>query len=275
MQAHNTAPKRPRHQSKMRQKDSEDYLKKKRFFDSLLTVYGRLTALEALQTEGVLAHKLHLSKNNKPAEILDQLVELAGSKGAEIVYHDKSALSRISKNAKQDQGVALDLKPSGFMEFDPADSFQNLRDAEFIALDRVTNPQNLGMIIRSVCASPVRALIIPRKGCAKLDALVIKASAGTLFKAKILRCDSLIDVLESASSQGVKITGLDLAAKRSLTQLDDKSSARIFVLGNESEGISREVQEACTERVKIPMHNGVESLNVAVTASLIALRHQL
>lgn len=263
------------------QQDSEQYLERKRFFNSLLTVFGRLSVLEALQTAGVQAHKLHLSTSNKPAPVLDEIQALAAQKGAEVVFHDKAALSRISKNAKQDQGVALDVKPAGFEEFDSATTFTNADQnaTEYIAVDRITNPQNLGMIIRSVCASPIKALILPRKGCAKLDALVIKASAGTLFRAPILRCDTLSETLTTARNAGLSIVGLDLQAKQTLSDFSKNNSAsqrpNIFVLGNESEGISKETQRLCTSNVRIPMHNDVESLNVAVTASLIALRHQL
>lgn len=267
----------------MQQADSEHYLKRKRFFNSLLTVFGRLSVLEALQTDGIEAYKLHLSSRNKAAPILDEIQALAEQKGAEIVFHDKAALSRISKNAKQDQGVALDIKPAGFEELEPDTTFTQsaAEGAEYIALDHITNPQNVGMIIRSVCASPIKALILPRKGCAKLDALVIKASAGTLFRAPIMRCDKIGDALISASRAGVDIIGLDLKATKTLADISQAPhsgqarQSKIFVLGNESDGISAETKKLCTSKVKIPMHNRVESLNVAVTASLIALRHQL
>jgi len=254
--------------------DSASYLERKRQFSRMLTVFGRKTVLEALQDPNNLAVKLHLANSNKKAAILDQIIELAQKKSVEIAQHDRLQLSRISKNAKQDQGVALDLQPSGFEELDEH-TFAHLNATdEFIALDRITNPQNLGMIIRSVCASQMRALIIPRKGCAKIDALVIKASAGTLFRAPIIRCEQLSDALEQAQKHNCKVVGLDLNASTTLAELPANEN-RIFVLGNETDGISKETQSLCDYGVKIPMANNVESLNVAVTASLIALRHQL
>jgi len=130
------------------------------------------------------------------------------------------------------------------------------------------------MIIRSVCASKIKALIIPRNGCAKLDALVIKASAGTLFRANIIRCDSLNSALTQAKAHGVDIAGLDLNASAKLSDLSPQKRY-VFVMGNETDGISDETKSLCNQRLRIPMENHVESLNVAVTASLIALRHQL
>ncbi len=253
--------------------DSERYLARKNFFKQLLTVFGRLPVYEALMVDEAEPVRLHLAKSNKNADILDNIIAIAQKRGAEIVYHDKRELSRISKNAKQDQGVALDIKPAGFREF-AATEVLNHSPGEFIALDNITNPQNLGMIIRSVCASNTRGLILPRSGCAKLDGLVIKASAGTLFKASIFRCDSLHEALVDAKNNSCAIVGLDVQATRQLSSFETTGNT-IFVLGNESEGLSRNIHQLCTHNVRIPMRNNVESLNVAVTASLIALRHQI
>lgn len=259
--------------------DSPEYLEKKRFFNQILTVYGRNPVHEALQDKHVTAYRLHLADSNKPAKALDAIISLAKQKGAEILYHSKSDLSRISKNAKQDQGIAVDLKMKHFHDFDELLSQPisytngNNTPIELIALDRVTNPQNVGMIIRSVCASPMHGLILPRQGCAKLDSLVIKASAGTLFKAKIYRCDNLAKSLAKAKEQACNIVGLEAFANTSLQSFTSNSNtANIFVMGNETDGLSDPVKNLCTHTVNIPMNNNVESLNVAVTASLLAFR---
>lgn len=259
--------------------NTPEYQKRKKFFDQLLTIYGRKPVLEALQTPGVEVFRLHLADSNKPASILSDIETLAKTKGAEILHHDKKALSFISKNQKQDQGVAVDLKLKGFQELDEfiedaAHSTPAEKPLELIALDSITNPQNLGMIIRSVCASPMTALLVPRKGCAKLDSLVIKASAGTLFKAKVIRCNNLAEGLNKLKQLGLKVVGLDVSAKLSLGSYQHEKGS-VFVLGNESEGLSPEVRKACDTNLKITMHNQVESLNVAVTAALIAFRGAL
>lgn len=249
---------------------TDNYQSRKNFFNQLLTIYGRKPVHEALHTQGVEIYRLHLAESNKPAKILNEIISQAEAKGAEILYHDRKALSFISKNQKQDQGVAVDLKLKGFEEFD-----EFVKSApqsyELLTLDQVTNPQNLGMVIRSVCASPMTALLIPRKGCAKLDSLVIKASAGTLFKARVIRCDALPNALAQLKQQGANIIGMDANAEKTIRELECKGPI-VFVLGNETEGLSQEVAQLCNVQTKIPMLNGVESLNVAVTASLIAFR---
>ena len=127
------------------------------------------------------------------------------------------------------------------------------------------------MIIRSVTASPAYGLLLPGKGTADISPLVIKASAGTLFKGNILRCDSLLGALKDFKQQGYEIC--TLSAHESTAIADFAPTAPvIFVLGNETEGVSQEIAALSDHRIGIPMANGVESLNVAVTAALIAFR---
>ncbi|WP_188151594.1 TrmH family RNA methyltransferase [Teredinibacter waterburyi] len=254
--------------------DSPEYLKRKKFINQLLTIYGRNPCLEAMADKNVDVYRLHLADSNKSAKVLDELVKLAEQRGAEVLYHDKKALSRISKNGKQDQGVAVDLHLKQFIEYEDFLRQPQSDKIELIALDRITNPQNLGMILRSVCASPLKGLILPRNGCAKLDSLVIKASTGTLFRTNIIRCDNLDTCLESFAKQAYDIVGLNVNAQTSLKSYQPKQQA-IYVLGNETEGLSDRIQQLCNRQVKIDMRNQVESLNVAVTASLIAFRNLL
>ncbi len=254
--------------------DSPEYQAKKRFYDKILTVYGRKPVLEALQEKDVEVHRLHLADSNKSGGIVSEILTLAKAKGAEVIYHDRKALSRISKNSKQDQGVAVDLVCQGYANYKDFLAQPPRRNYELLALDGITNPQNLGMIIRSACAGGIDGILLPSKGTAKIDPLVIKASAGTLFKATILRCDNLAEALGEFQAAGASICGLSSHANLELNQLDE-SGARIFVLGNETEGVSDAVSKLSDVLVSIPMNNGVESLNVAVTGSLIAFRSVL
>jgi len=255
------------------------YQQKKRFFDKLLTVYGRKVVLEALQDESLHLHKLHLADSNQRDGIIRDIETLARKRGIEMQLHDRKALSRISKNGKQDQGVALDIecRQHGWLDDFLAiekPTTENAKPRHLLALDRVTNPQNLGMIVRSVCASSLAGLILPKAGCAALDALVIKASAGTLFRTPILYCESLDAGLQQCQQQGFQVVGLSLDSKTDLLRMPlDKPS--VFVLGNETEGMSTAIAKRCDVLAKIPMRNAVESLNVAVTAGVVCFLPQL
>jgi len=248
-------------------KDSTEYLAKKAFFDKVLTIYGRNAVIEALEDDAITIHKLHLSTSNKDAQVLEDMKNLAKKRDIEVKYHDKQSLSRISKNAKQDQGVALDIVLEHFGDE------QHFKDTHksyrIIALDGVTNPQNLGMIIRSCTAGNIDAILLPSKGAAQISPLVIKASVGTIFKMPIIKTSNLKQTLESFIDEGADVYTLSSHADVNYKE-QDYSQKSIFVLGNESDGVSKEIEKVCDKSIAIPMQRGVESLNVAVTASLLA-----
>ncbi|SFV89935.1 RNA methyltransferase, TrmA family [hydrothermal vent metagenome] len=247
--------------------DSAAYLEKKKFFEKVLTIYGRNAVLEALEDPSVTVYKLHFSKSNKPAPVLKQMEAIAKQRGIDVAYHDKAALSRISKNAKQDQGVALDIVLEHFGNEE--DFLSKNASYRILALDGITNPQNLGMIIRSAAAGNIDAIILPTKGAAQISPLVIKASVGTLFKMPIIKTSDLAKTLQHFKAEGADLYTLSSHAKKSYKE-QHYSGKTIFVLGNESEGVSKKVEALCNESIAIPMKRGVESLNVAVTASLLA-----
>ncbi len=234
---------------------------------NLITIYGRNPVLEALENNELKIYALHLSKSNKKSDKLDKIIALAKKRDIEIKYHDKDKLSRISKNKKQDQGVALDII---FDNLKDESYLKDLENYRVIALDKVTNPQNLGMIIRSAAAGNIDAIILSKKGNAPLvSPLTIKASAGTLFKLPIIYIDSLFKTLQNLQKENATLYTLDLEGKKDLfsTPLAKRT---IFILGNETFGVSKEINELSDKKVKIFMNRGVESLNVACTGALLA-----
>ena len=233
-----------------------------------LTLYGRKPALEALEDTSLTIHCLHLADSNRPNGIIAQIIKEAEQRAIAIRYHDRQALSRISKNGKQDQGVALDVVCPNFMSLE---AFMDLpeKPRSVLALDGVTNPQNVGMIIRSAVAAGVDGLLYPKRGIASLGPLVIKASAGNVFRAPIIRCDSTAAAVAALKAKGYQVATLEASAATSLFEFKAAGSL-VCVLGGESDGIGQEVEALADTRLTIPMANGVESLNVAVTAALVS-----
>jgi 23S rRNA (guanosine2251-2'-O)-methyltransferase len=249
---------------------NNDYQSKKAFFDRMITIYGRKPVLEALNDNEIPIYRLHLADSNKGGSVITEMLNIANKRGIEVVYHSKQELSRISRNSKQDQGVAADIKSNMY------DNYQSLfelpaHQTELIALDGITNPQNLGMIIRSVCASGMHGILLPEKGCCEISPLVIKASVGTLFKTRIYRCKELDKSLQELQDHGWQTCVMSSHAKQDISDfIVDKPT--IYIMGNETEGVSKSIMNHANKQLLIPMSNGVESLNVAVTASLIAFR---
>lgn len=244
--------------------DSKEYQDRKNFLKNVITLYGRVVTLEILTDNSIEIYRLHLSKSNKIDKNIEQIILLANKRSIEIVYHTKEELSRISKNGSQDQGVAIDIIAKSYIDATKLESLDRFR---LIALDGINNPQNLGMIIRSCAAGDIDGIILPKQNSAKISPLVIKASAGTLFKLPIYHCNRLSDILPKL--QDAKIYMLSSYANKTIFDLN-KSTKEVFVLGNESDGVSGEVARLCKESISIPMKRGVESLNVAITAGIVA-----
>ena len=234
-----------------------------------MTLYGRKPVQEVLSDNSIDVFKLHLAESNTDSGVIKEIKSLAQRRGIETVMHSREALSRISRNRRQDQGVAIDIQSAGYLSVDDMIDHQG----DMIGLDGITNPQNLGMIIRSVAASPLAGLLLPKKGCASIDPLVHKASAGTLFKSTIIHSPNLDHGLKKLKAHHYEVIGLTGDAIESLVSLPAEANRpRIFLLGNETTGLSDQALRSCDRYVSIPMYHQVESINVAAAATLVAFR---
>lgn len=250
--------------------DSPEYLQKKKKLEKILTIYGRNPVVEALEDKSLQMVKIHLANSNQNSDVIRKIMKLCESRNIPILYHTREELSRISKNGKQDQGVAADILLPSLQDFTLLKSTP-LKYGKIIALDHITNPQNIGMIIRSVCAGYADGVLIPKQGCSAINALVIKASAGAVFKASIYRCDHLDSTLLELQKIGFSIASLDVNAPQSIFEYHPQKPT-IYVLGNEADGVSKKISEISDVKLSIPMNNQVESLNVSITAALIAFQ---
>jgi 23S rRNA (guanosine2251-2'-O)-methyltransferase len=249
---------------------SSDYAARKAFFDRVLTVYGRKPVLEALLDPALTIHALHIADSNRDGGVMAEILREAGRRGVSPKYHARAELARISRNGRQDQGVAADILCPDFQRLE--DYLKNLPMAppqRLLALDGITNPQNVGMIIRSAAAGQIDGIVLAKRGNAALGPLVIKASAGTVYRAPLLACEELPGALRACKAAGFSVCSLRADASESLFSYRPRGHC-VFVLGNETEGVSAATDDLADVALGIPMRNGVESLNVAVTASLIA-----
>ena len=137
-----------------------------------------------------------------------------------------------------------------------------------LVLDGITTPANVGMILRSVTAAGVDGVVVPRRGVASIDPLVVKASAGVAFRAPILKAYTAAEAVAALKEHGFHVVGLDAEGE------DDLFTAYLpepvaFVLGSETSGHGPEVAGLVDTWVSIPMAGGVESLNVAAAAAVV------
>jgi len=234
-------------------------------------IFGRRAVLEALAAPTVEVLKVRRASNLTP-QFIKEIDSACRARGVSPESTSMEEVHAVSGAPRHDQGVAARIRLTNILEPDVyAQSLTGKRAAEptrLIALDNVTNPQNIGMIVRSAVASGMSGMLWPTVGSPWIEGLTIKASASTIYKATILRCGLLSDGLWSLKNFGFKVIGLSGDAPTPLNALTPPHRA-IFVVGSETEGITPSVAEAVDDFISIPMRNAVESLNVAVAAALV------
>ena len=162
------------------------------------------------------------------------------------------------------QGVALRIPP---LEPVGLDAFAGGRGAGVLMLDQVTDPQNVGAILRSAAAFGAAGLILQDRHAPRVTGALAKAAAGAVERVPIARVVNLSRALEDLTEAGWRAVGLTGAAERTLVEVLD-GRPTVLVLGSEGEGLRRLVSEHCDELARIPMPGGFESLNVSAAAAV-------
>ena len=245
-------------------------MSKKHPRDQFISIFGRKPAIEALNNYDLSIDKILIAKNGK-GSIVDEIIKSASKRKIKVVRESIDKINRISRHPKQDQGVVLDVLAANMDSLDnylESLTLNGKASLNLIALDGITTPANVGMIIRTLLAADFDGLVIPKVGCPEIGPLVIKASAGTALKAKILRCEKIEDGLKKLKEAGFKLFGLSGNCKKNIYESTYVGNS-VFVMGNESNGISSITEKLIDNWITVPMYNGIESLNVACASSIL------
>ncbi len=236
--------------------------------DRYITVYCRKPVLEVLEQPELAVARVFLAKNAR-GPMIAQIERAAERRNIPLLEKTAAEVSRISRRPKQDQGVAADVEAPAMRSV--SELLESLGDhpARLLALDNVTTPANVGMILRTATVLGLDGVIVPRRGCPEIGPLVIKASAGVAYRAPIVRCAELADALSDCKMQGFCVYGLADTGRTELASLTPRERS-IFVLGNESEGVTEAVHPLVDEWVRIEMAHPGDSLNVASAAAIVA-----
>jgi len=230
----------------------------------VVRVYGRMPVLEALADPAVTVELVLLARSAR-GDTVDDIVRLARERGVSLKRVAPEKVTRTSGNGRHDQGVVADVRAPGHVELaDWLASVPAKGRLSLLVLDGVTNPGNVGMVIRTAVAAGLTGVVLPRAGSPDVDPLVVKASAGVAFRATVLRASTAAAAVSTLRASGVAVVGL--AADGELLWSASLPERAAYVLGNETSGITVDVDQ----RLSIPMSGGVESLNVAVAAGVLA-----
>ncbi|HEX6447126.1 MAG TPA: 23S rRNA (guanosine(2251)-2'-O)-methyltransferase RlmB [Streptosporangiales bacterium] len=232
--------------------------------DSDDVVAGRNPVVEALRA-AVPARALYVVDGGD--DRVAEAVRLARSGGVEVRRVDRPELDRRAGGVPH-QGVLLAVRPYAYA--DPDDLLDHAGGAAplVLALDGVTDPHNLGAIVRSAAAFGGHGVVVPERRSAGVTAAAWKASAGTLSAVPVARTVNLVRQLERYQKRGVFVVGLTGAATAELAASRLLAEPLVLVVGAEGRGLSRLVQETCDELVCIPLAPRAESLNASVAAGV-------
>ncbi|MFH8794823.1 23S rRNA (guanosine(2251)-2'-O)-methyltransferase RlmB [Streptomyces sp. NPDC017941] len=233
-------------------------------------VVGRNPVYEALRG-GVPATTLYVQQFIDNDERVREALQLATERGdIHLMEAPRAELDRMT-NGLNHQGLVLQVPPYEYAHAEDlaAAAYDQGEDPLIVALDGVTDPRNLGAVVRSVSAFAGHGVLVPERRAAGMTASAWKTSAGTAARTPVARATNLTRALEAYKKAGIAVVGLAADGEHEVGDLDALAGPVVIVVGSEGKGLSRLVGETCDFRVRIPMPGGAESLNAGVAAGVV------
>jgi 23S rRNA (guanosine2251-2'-O)-methyltransferase len=231
-------------------------------------VAGRNPVLEAM-TAGIPVKAAYVAEGAERDDRLREILKLAAGRGTALLEVTRVELDRLTGGAIH-QGVALQLPAYTYAH--PDDLLAAALDAPgvplVVALDSITDPRNLGAIVRSAAAFGAAGVVIPERRSAGMTAAAWKTSAGAAARIPVARATNLTRTLRAFAEAGFAVVGLEGSSELRVADLPEVSGPLVLVVGSEDEGLSRLVRETCDALVGIPVGGQVESLNASVAAGI-------
>lgn len=225
-----------------------------------MLVSGRNNVKEVLNLDrnNIVVKRVFLQKNFNENDILS----LVKKWNLEVVYKEKYDLDRLVKN--NHQGVVLEV---GDFEYTDLEELLTKDRCFILILDHLEDPHNLGAITRTVEALGVDGIILPLNRSVMVNETVVKTSTGAIYNTKICQVSNLNNTIKQLKKNGFWIYGTDM---NGVNYKEEKYSQKCaIVIGNEGNGLSRIVREACDSIISIPMVGKVNSLNASVAAGIV------
>ncbi|MFI6425739.1 23S rRNA (guanosine(2251)-2'-O)-methyltransferase RlmB [Promicromonospora sp. NPDC050880] len=231
-------------------------------------VAGRNSVLEALRAE-MPAEGIYLASRLEADDRTQEILEIAHARSLPMFEASRLDLDRITDGAVH-QGVAMKVPPYEYRDVeDLLDVAAEAGEAPLIvALDNVTDPRNLGAVLRSGGAFGAHGVLVPERRAAGVTASAWKVSAGAAARVPVARATNLARELAELKKAGCFVVGLDAGGDMPVGELAYATDPLVLVVGSEGKGLSRLVREACDAVVSIPIAATTESLNAAVAAGI-------
>jgi 23S rRNA (guanosine2251-2'-O)-methyltransferase len=229
-------------------------------------VAGKNSVVEALRAK-VPAKELVVAIKVEIDEKISEAIRLAKNSDLPIKELPRRALDDLTGSANH-QGIALVIKPFNYTEFEKLISNAK-KPMMLIGLDGITDPHNLGAVVRSAAAFGADGVVIPERRNASMTGSAWKASAGAAARMPISQVTNLVRSIEDAKKAGCFVIGLDAEGDATLAKMNLATESIFIIVGSEGKGLSRLVRDKCDLVVSIPMQSSVESLNASVATAIV------
>lgn len=229
-------------------------------------IYGRNPVLEALQANQEI-NKLLVLETSKD-KTLQKVVDAAKARKVLIQYVARKKLDQLA-DGENHQGVIAFVAPYHYSEVETIleNAYSKGEEPFLIICDEITDPHNLGSIIRTANAVGAHGVIIPKRRSASVNATVVKTSCGAAAYVPVARVTNLVQAMATLKEKGIWIAGTDMGAPNYTTA--NLKGPIAIVIGNEGDGIGRLVKENCDFMISLPMFGEVSSLNAAVAGAVV------
>jgi len=230
-------------------------------------VEGRQAVRELLAARTRPVRDVWMAEGLDPAPILREINDLAKRARVAVRYVGRRALDAEARTDGP-QGVLAHAQPLPEWDFDELCSGRDGRTPFLLAFDGVTDPQNIGALLRSAEGAGVTGAVLPRHRTAHVTPAVTKAAAGAVERVRLSVVPGLAAALARARDQGIWVVGLDADGDQSLFDLEVATEPVLLVVGAEGAGLSRLVRQRCDVVAQIPLKGRIPSLNVAAAGTL-------
>ena len=235
-------------------------------------IIGRNPVTEALKYNSGSIKKIVLLEGLSDSKI-KEIIRIADKKNIKVELKVKKDFEKIldkkDKSEGVSQGVIAETEEYSYVLLDTVLDKITVKDSSLLLiLDEIQDPHNLGAVIRTSAATGIDGIIITEKNSAKVNHTVMKTSAGSANKIDIVQSKNIYKTIEKLKNSGFKVLGTTLNAGISMYEINFKKKIAV-VLGNEGEGIRKNIVKLCDEMFKIPIPGNVESLNVSVAVGVI------
>ena len=232
-------------------------------------VVGRNPVVECLHAK-VPATTLYVGQGTGADDRLSEAVQLATARGITITEVPRFELDKMTGNGMH-QGIGLQIPPFKYADVHSLISSVagTGEPGMFVVLDNITDPRNLGAVIRSAAAFGGHGVVIPERRAAGVTGVTWRTSAGTAARLPIARETNLTRTIQEFKRNGYQVVGLDAGGEHTLDTYEGGTEPVVIVVGSEGKGISRLVRENCDVIMSVPMTGWVESLNASVAAGVV------